>query len=142
MTRESADRYADFFRHLSPADVDRLGVYLVDDVRFRDPFNDVRGIDAVTRIFRRMFETCTQVRFDIDEVVTEGHIAWLHWQMTFMPRHRLLGREPWLIDGVSRVRFAGDGRVVEHLDYWDAGEYFYQRLPLLGALIRWVRRRV
>ena len=29
-----------------------------------------------------------------------------------------------------------------HRDYWDAAEELYEKLPLLGALMRWLKRRV
>jgi steroid delta-isomerase len=35
-----------------------------------------------------------------------------------------------------------DGRVVYHRDYWDAAGELYERIPLLGALMRGVRRRL
>lgn len=45
--------------------------------------------------------------------------------------------------GASLVRFAADGRVVYHRDYWDAAEELYEKLPVLGRLMRWygVRQR-
>ena len=33
-----------------------------------------------------------------------------------------------------------DGRVSAHRDYWDTGEELFARLPLLGALMRFLRR--
>ena len=40
------------------------------------------------------------------------------------------------------MAFDGDGRVLSHLDHWDAGGQFYARLPVLGTLIRLVKRRL
>jgi len=34
------------------------------------------------------------------------------------------------------------GKVVEHIDYWDAAEQVYERLPLLGPILRRVRQRL
>jgi hypothetical protein len=39
------------------------------------------------------------------------------------------------------VRFAADGRVGWHRDYWDAAEELYEKLPLIGSLMRLLRRR-
>ncbi len=44
------------------------------------------------------------------------------------------------IRGASHLRFAGDGRIAMHRDYWDAAEELYEKLPLLGALMRWLKR--
>ncbi|MET3106813.1 hypothetical protein AAKU67_002656 [Oxalobacteraceae bacterium GrIS 2.11] len=31
--------------------------------------------------------------------------------------------------------------VTDHRDYWDAAEELFQKLPLIGAPIRWLRRQ-
>jgi len=33
-----------------------------------------------------------------------------------------------------------DGRVNSHRDYWDAAEELYEKLPLMGLLMRFLRR--
>lgn len=35
--------------------------------------------------------------------------------------------------------FDDSGKVIEHIDYWDAGGQVYERLPLLGSILRQVR---
>ena len=45
------------------------------------------------------------------------------------------------IHGGSHLRFAPDGRIAEHRDYWDAAEELYAKLPVIGALMRWLRAR-
>ena len=37
---------------------------------------------------------------------------------------------------------APTGRVVAHRDYWDAAEELYEKLPVLGALMRLLKRRL
>jgi hypothetical protein len=36
---------------------------------------------------------------------------------------------------------AGQWRVAVHRDYWDAAEELYEKLPVLGSLMRWLKRR-
>ena len=45
------------------------------------------------------------------------------------------------IRGGSHLRLAADGRISEHRDYWDTTEEFYEKLPAIGALMRWLKRR-
>ncbi len=33
------------------------------------------------------------------------------------------------------------GLVLDHRDYWDAAEELYEKLPGVGALMRWLKRR-
>lgn len=112
-----------------------------DDVRYSDPFNELRGADAFLRVSHRMFEDCIEPRFTMLDAATAGPTAYVRWRMTFRPRRRP-GSAPWAIEGVSEIRFAADGRVTAHIDHWDAASQVYARVPLLGWVLRRLRRRL
>jgi hypothetical protein len=71
----------------------------------------------------------------------EGDEAWLAWEFEF---HFRGWKEAELqcIRGATHLRFAADGRVIAHRDYWDSGEELFSRLPLVGTLVNWLRRRM
>ncbi len=129
-------RVIDFFEQLQPADLARLGTLYADDARFKDPFNDVRGVAAVRGIFEHMFASVQAPRFVVLTAQAQGGQAFLTWDFHFATRGR-----PMLIHGGTHLVFAADGRVALHRDYWDAAEELYEKLPVLGALMRWLRRR-
>ncbi|NVK42318.1 MAG: nuclear transport factor 2 family protein [Oceanospirillaceae bacterium] len=131
------DRYIELFENLTPPRLDELSRLVSDEVHFRDPFNDVRGRAAMRRVLEDMFERTQQPRFRVSQRSVEGDRAFLAW--TFSARAPVLGN--WSVDGVSLLQFDGAGRVASHLDYWDSGR-LYARLPLLGCLIRRLRRRL
>ena len=39
------------------------------------------------------------------------------------------------------LKLTADGLIEFHRDYWDAAEELYEKLPLLGGLMRWLKRR-
>lgn len=133
-------RVVDWYERLQPADLARLDAIYADDARFVDPFNDVRGTAAITRIFAHMFATLDQPRFVVRSRMSEGDQGFLTWDFHFRSRGR--GARAMSIHGATRLEFAADGRVALHRDYWDAAGELYEKLPLLGALMRWLRRRV
>lgn len=133
-------RYARFFEEMSAARVPALAELVTDDVHFRDPFNDVRGARAMMRIMAHMYETCDQADFRVIDTMAGGVRAFLTWEFDFRPR-RMRGAA-WHVDGATALTFAADGRVSAHIDYWDAGSQFYGRLPVLGRVIRMLRRRL
>jgi steroid delta-isomerase len=136
-----AAQYADYFERMTPQTVDQLRALAAPDIRFKDPFNDVRGVERMERCMQAMFADATDVRFQVLDRAVNGATAYLRWRFWFKPK-RLGGTVPWQVDGMSEVHFDAEGRVVEHIDHWDAASQFYARLPLLGALIRWVQGRL
>ncbi|MFW6322186.1 MAG: hypothetical protein ACOC02_01025, partial [Guyparkeria sp.] len=46
------------------------------------------------------------------------------------------------IEGMSELVLGADGLVVEHVDYWDPAGQLYERVPLLGWLMRRIRHRL
>ncbi|MDK9703373.1 MAG: nuclear transport factor 2 family protein [Sulfuritalea sp.] len=131
----------DWFEHLSPQTVDHVPDFYAADAEFKDPFNEVRGTEAIARIFRHMFTQVDEPRFKIGSRFggegDEGGVMLL-WDFHFRTR----GRRPQAIRvrGASHLRFDAAGKVVLHRDYWDAAEDLYAKLPLLGALMRLLRR--
>jgi ketosteroid isomerase-like protein len=108
------------------------------DATFKDPFNDVTGTPAIRRVFEHMFATVQGPRFTVIEAVCEGSACLLVWHFEF----RRGGGAGMRIRGASHVTFADDGRVAHHRDYWDAAEELYEKLPLIGSLMRALRRRL
>lgn len=127
------------FEQLTPTDVKRLSQYYAPDARFKDPFNDVRGIPAIERVFAHMYVALDDPRFVIRDVIVEGDQCFLTWDFLF--RFRRFNSEAQTVHGVSHLRFDAQGLVCLHRDYWDAAEELYEKLPLIGALMRWLRRR-
>ncbi|MBN8493145.1 MAG: nuclear transport factor 2 family protein [Burkholderiales bacterium] len=127
------------FEALQPADVETLGEIYTDDARFKDPFNEVQGVAAIRQIFRHMFVSLDGPRFVIRDVVVDGDQCFLSWDFLF--RMRRFRQDEQCIRGGTHLRLAADGRIAEHRDYWDAAEELYEKLPAIGALMRWLKRR-
>lgn len=132
-------RLIEAFETLRPEDVVRLGELYAPGATFKDPFNDVAGTPAIQRVFAHMFTALESPRFVIRSALAQGNDAFLSWDLHYRMRRFL--REPQSIHGVTHLRFAPDGRVIMHRDYWDAAEELYEKLPLIGALMRWLKKR-
>lgn len=128
------------FERLAPADLPRLAEIYAPDARFKDPFNDVQGVAAITRIFEHMFKALEAPRFVIRDTLVQGDQCFLSWDFAF--RLRRYGGAEQVIRGASHLQLARDGRIAVHRDYWDAAEELYEKLPVVGALMRWLKRRV
>lgn len=132
-------RLVDFFEHLTPERVADLPDVYAADACFKDPFNEVRGVEAIQRIFAHMFRQLDAPRFVVTDRVVDPGGAMLVWEFHYRTRGHDTSN---VIRGASHLRFDADGKVRYHRDYWDAAEEVYATVPLLGGLMSWLRRRL
>ena len=140
MPPDAISRFARYFEQLQPADIARLGQYYAADARFKDPFNDVRGVRAITQIFKHMFVALHEPRFVVTQQIVDGAQAFLVWEFRFRFKRFDTVTEQ-VIHGGSHLTLTEDGRISEHRDYWDAAEELYEKLPVVGGLMRWLKKR-
>jgi ketosteroid isomerase-like protein len=132
------DRLIDWFEALDRGALAAIGEYYAADAYFKDPFNEVRGAQAIGEIFERMYRQLDAPRLRVSGRVGDGSEAFLLWDLEF----RFRGRDATqVIHGVSHLRLGADGRVAYHRDYWDTAEELYEKIPLLGVAVRWLKRR-
>lgn len=133
-------RLKHWFETLTPASVAEVSQLYARHAHFKDPFNEVRGHEAIAAIFSHMFTQVHAPRFVLHETVAQGGQAFISWVMFY--RRSADARDERQIRGCSHLRFDAQGRVLLHRDYWDAAEELYEGVPVLGALMRWLKRRL
>ena len=126
-------RLIGLYETLSPATLDDLAARYARTCCFKDPFNEVEGRAAVRRIFAHMIETVKAPRFVVTSAIAQGEQCFLGWDFH---------AGDFVIRGASHLRFDATGLVADHRDYWDAAEELYEKLPVLGALMRLLKRRL
>jgi steroid Delta-isomerase len=132
-------KIVELFEGLTAANLPRLAEIYTPDAHFKDPFNEVQGLPAIEAIFAHMFASLDAPRFVIHDVILQGNQCFMRWDFVF--RMRRFNPAEQTIRGGSHLVLAADGRIQQHRDYWDAAEELYEKLPVLGALMRWLKRR-
>ena len=134
-------RLVTFFEQLSTADLARIDQFYAPSAHFKDPFNQVQGPQAIAAVFAHMFKTLNAPRFVVLGALEDHPAAGralLTWDFRF---HFAAGQAAQCIHGATELRWDTQGRITWHRDYWDAAEELYEKLPVLGALMRWLKRR-
>lgn len=139
-TRQATDNLATFFETLSPQSVAQLHTIYDAQARFKDPFNEVQGLPEIEKIFRHMYVALEQPHFVVTGQVVDGTQAFLTWEFRFRFK-RFDTTTLQAVRGASHVLFNEQGLVTMHRDYWDAAEELYEKLPVLGGLMRWLKKR-
>ncbi|GAB3481452.1 nuclear transport factor 2 family protein [Polaromonas eurypsychrophila] len=141
MTQSVTERLVHFFETLSPDQVARMDEFYSADVYFKDPFNEVRTLAQVQHIFNHMYVAVDRPRFVVTSQVSEAGQCFLTWDFEFYFKEQ----QPTMkqtIRGSAHLKFNEAGLVSYHRDYWDAAEELYEKLPLVGSLMRWLKKRV
>ena len=130
-----------FFETLTPQSVAHLRQIYDPQARFTDPFNEVVGVAALSHIFEHMFVSLQQPRFVVTQQVLQGSQCFLTWEFRFCFKGYKAGQEQVIL-GASHLVLSNAGLITVHRDYWDAAQELYEKLPVLGSLMRWLKRRV
>jgi len=139
-TQHIARNYADFFESITQeTSIETYSEVFDEKVYFEDPFQKVIGLEEVYAIFQHMFETLHDPRFIVDEIVCGNSTTYLRWTFSY---HRSSKHEVEKFTGVSRVQFLETGKVLSHVDYWDAAENIYEKVPILGSVLRLIKQRI
>jgi steroid delta-isomerase len=138
--RAAATRIAAFYETLSPQSLGQLDAFYTPNVWFKDPFNEVRGLEELRAIFTHMYGTLEQPRFVVTGNLVDGDQCFLTWNFEF--RFEAFDKGTLqTVRGGSHLKFTTDGLVDYHRDYWDAAEELYEKLPWVGGLMRWLKKR-
>ncbi len=138
--KNPVDHIVEVFQNLTPEAVGTLDAIYAPDARFKDPFNDVRGLAEIQHIFRHMYVALENPRFVITERIVQGSQCFLAWEFRFGFRRFKQGQEQCILGG-THLALNACGQITLHRDYWDAAEELYEKLPLVGGLMRWLKRR-
>lgn len=137
--KEAVARFEDFYRVFS-AEVIRKslrGLY-AEDAYFRDGFKEVVGIEAMENYFLNSAEGVSSCTFDIQQMAVHEGNYYFRWVMDLTMKRS--PDDPIRTVGMSHVRFDKSGKVSFHQDYWDTGAV-YEKIPVLGAVIRWIKAK-
>ena len=136
MTTRFSD-IAQWFQTLTPASLERVEDIYAADAVFIDPFNHLHGLASVRAVYQHMFDTLEHPRFVVTTTVSNGHQAFMTWDFLFKCRG-----QAQKLSGCTQFELNDRGLIVLHRDYWDAAQQVYEKVPVLGAILRMIRRKL
>lgn len=129
-----------FFEDLTPQSLSGLHHIYDEQARFKDPFNEVTGLAAIEAIFAHMYVALEAPHFVVTQTIVQGHHCMLTWEFRFRFKRFKPGQDQVIL-GASHLVFSEQGRITVHRDYWDAAEELYEKLPVVGSAMRWLKRQ-
>ncbi len=133
----SMDDIVQWFESITPQTVAQVPLFYSEEAFFKDPFQEVRGVAKVEHVYAHMFKQVVNPRFKVHQRfhAANGEVM-LTWDFLFEMRGK-----SQVVRGTTHLQFAADGRISSHRDYWDVAEELYEKLPVLGSLMRFLKRQ-
>lgn len=140
--QEAIDRFQHALSDFKAADLrERIRAAYAADVFFNDTLKTVRGLEAVEAYLVETAHNVEETTVTFLDVVPSGGNYYFRWRMTIRAK-KLAGGEPLESVGMTHVRFNAEGKVVLHKDYWDAAGGFFEHVPVLGWMVRRLKKRL
>lgn len=133
------NRFKEIFNRLDGGNLHLLEQIYESDVVFRDPVHELAGLDALRAYYARLYDGVLSCRFEFEDEIAAGNSAVLVWVMHF-EHARFCRGEKLTLRGVSHLRF--NDKVSYHHDYFDMGAFIYEKVPILGSVIRAIKSRL
>jgi hypothetical protein len=141
--QQALDRFAAFFSSFAADRIERLlpATYAAD-VYFNDTLKAIRGRDTLAHYLAESAAAVEACRVEILDTTRTAQGEYLvRWKMMIRFKRFRRGVDTWSL-GMSHLRFDAQGLVVYHQDYWNAADGLYEHVPLLGGMIRAIKRRL
>jgi len=136
--RRLAGRFSALYADLDEENVrKRIRETYAPDAWFNDTVSTEVGIDAIERYLLNTARGAEAIHATVQDVAVSGSDCYVRWSMEVRTKN-LAGGQPIVTEGISQLRFDGEGRIVLHQDFWNPSAGIYQHLPLIGPAIRFV----
>ena len=134
MNSSGADKAVAFFKNLDKDHMELVDEFYDQNVDFQDPVHKLKGAVAVRNYYAQLYKNVKSIRFEFSKTISQGNNAVLVWKM-FLVTPDLNGGREFSVDGNSVFLFGEDGKALSHRDFFDMGEFIYERVPVLKSVI-------
>lgn len=111
-----------------------------EDMVFADPVGTIKGRAQMKAYYANMYQNVKEIKFEFSEMITQGDTVVGIWVMT-LKTDKLNDGEAFSVEGNSHIRFK-DGKAIYHRDYFDMGAFIYERIPVVGWMVRQVKKKL
>lgn len=137
MNKEIVKKFKGYFASMNLNDDSALGEIYAENVEFQDPVHRINGLSELRTYFSRLNKNLIEGSFNFtDESIIDDKV-YLTWEMNLRlkkPKKKVKAQ------GISVLQVTD--KVISHRDYFDAGELFYENIPVLGSIIRVFKKRI
>lgn len=130
----------EFFENLNSTTMHLVDAFYDEDIVFCDPMVEIRGRRDMKAYYARLYKNVESISWIFSDEIKEGDRLTLTWRMILKAKNFNKNR-PVHLDGISVIKFGGaKGKAIYHRDYFDMGAFVYETIPILGSVIRFIKK--
>lgn len=135
------EKIISFYNKFNGKNLEILNQFYSDDVQFQDPITKTDGLDQLKKHYTKSYQNIKSIRFDFSEFIAMDNKYSCTWVMTVAVNGLNSGKE-FQVSGISILYFNSEGLITYHRDYFDLSELVYEKLPLIGSVVRGVKSKL
>lgn len=134
-------RFEKFFGNLTEQNARELTrETYTDPVFFYDTLKVVKNREELEEYFVETARNTESVKARIVDVARSGRDYYVRWEMEIRLKKFRRG-ETLRSVGMTHLRFSPEGKIQMHHDYWDSTSGFFEHVPALGGVLRWIKQK-
>lgn len=137
MQIETVEKFKVYFNQMKLGDDTALNEIYSDNVLFIDPIHRISGIENLKSYFKKLDSNLIEGSFRFIDESIRDNTAYLQWEMNLRLKRP---RKNVKASGISVLTV--EQKITSHRDYFDAGELFYENIPVLGSIIRSIKKKM
>ena len=139
--KEILERAKKFFNQLNKDTMELVDDFYDKEVVFKDPLVSFGDRQALKDYYKGLYDQVSFIRFTFENEVVSGSECSFSWKMEMTCG--LNKGEKMSVDGISTIRFGGkEGKAIYHRDYYDMGEFVYERIPVVKSIIKLIKKNM
>lgn len=132
------DKVKFIFQNLSKDKLDLIDEFYDKNVEFIDPVGKISGSKNIKKYYENMYQNVKIIRFDFSKIYEHEKTVIAIWSM-YLETDKLNGGEGYTVDGNSVITFNDSGKATYHRDYFDMGDFIYERIPVIKFFVKKIK---
>jgi hypothetical protein len=109
-----------------------------EKIYFNDTLVTIHDRQNLLKYLKHTQHQLDSIKFEVLGVHDSGNHSYVRWMM--QTKFKAIGQAIGIRSiGISHLRFNADNKIIVHQGYWDSMQGFYEHLPLIGGVLRWIR---
>ena len=135
------DKVRFFYEKLNKDSMHLVEEFYDPQIDFIDPIHSLKGSDKMREYYANLYKNAEDVKFEFTDFVQANEKVVAVWKMT-LKTEKLNGGEPYTVEGNSVIHFGPSGKAVYHRDYFDLGAFVYEKIPVVGYVVKKIKNRM